>query len=180
MEGEKKAAHMTWAAEAAAPAAPPPARSGAHPRARAACQPSAPRNTPGRSPPPAHVHVHARVLAWCRGCCRLGRRGSRLYTQVINEGACPRRFFFSPIKHFFSPFLSFLPPPLFCKTDFSSPRFYFSPVFPTSPGCSRRCTQVYFPAWAEVLGFARWLSPLVPAVPEEGRRRQQLRLGKVF
>lgn len=63
--------------------------------------------------------------------------------------------FFFPIKHFFSLlFFLFIFSLLFCKIDFS-PLSTSRQSFPTSPGCSRRCTQVYFPARAEVLGFGR-------------------------
>lgn len=75
-------------------AAPPPARPGAHTRARATRLPRALRYTPGRPHPPRRPRPRSRARP--RAPVRLlllGRRCCRLYTQVINEGACPRRFF---------------------------------------------------------------------------------------
>lgn len=81
----------------------------------------------------------------------------------------PEEIFFFPIKHFF--------PSSFAKLTFTP--FYFSPVFQPLQAARTAALKFIFPPGQRLWRFGWWLSPLVTAVPKEGKRRQ-LQIGEGF
>lgn len=87
-----------------------------------------------------------------------------------------------PIKHFLSLSLFFLTS--FAKLTFTS--FHFSPVISIPPGLLVLLLLLLplhsslFSRLAKALGFGWCFSPLVAAVPKEGKRSSCRRIRKVF
>lgn len=171
---------MTRAAAAAALArlglaAPPPLGPELTP---ALAPPADPAPCAPRPPHPraAHVHVHARGVALRYGCCcwcccwvaaAVGFTRRSLTRGRARGNFSHKAFFLSLV--FFS----------FAKLTFTP--FHFSPVVSIPPGLLVLLLHSsLFSRLVKVLGFCRWFSPLVAAVPKEGKRSSCGRIGKVF
>ena len=156
-------------------AAPPPLGPELTP---ALAPPADPAPCAPRPPPPptraAHVHVHARGLAlryggWCWVAAAVGFT-RRSLTRGRARGNFSHKAFFLSL-FFFS----------FAKLTFTP--FHFSPVVSIPSGLLVLLLLLHsslFSRLVKVLGFCRWFSPLVAAVPKEGKRSSCGRIGKVF